>query len=149
MDPQPRPHPPDTIDDLFDETLNLEQTHLREGFDDGYKDGLAAGKEEGIQVGLKTGFEVGEELAFYRGCVDVWISAARVDPTRFSSRVQRSVRQMDELIRDYPVGDPEDERVQDIMDSLRTRFKAVCATLSVKLEYDGYPKNTDVEDIEF
>ncbi|XP_057952305.1 uncharacterized protein LOC131146618 [Malania oleifera] len=147
MDSQRKLH--DSIDDLFDASLHLEQTHLHEGFDEGYKDGLSSGKEEGRQVGLKLGFETGEELGFYRGCVDVWTSAARIDPTQFSARVHKSIKQMDELIREYPVADPENERIQEIMGSLRLKFRVVCATLSVKLEYKGCPKSSEIKEIEF
>ncbi|RDX71063.1 hypothetical protein CR513_49628, partial [Mucuna pruriens] len=69
------------MDDLFDSSLNLEDTHYKEGYDEGHRNGLIAGKEEARQVGLKVGFEVGEELGFYRGCVDVWTSAIRLDLT--------------------------------------------------------------------
>lgn len=130
------------MEDIFDSSLNLEDTHMKEGFDEGYKDGLIAGKEEGRQVGLKTGFEIGEELGFYRGCVDVWNSIIMIDPTRFSSRVQKSVKQMEELIEKYPLMEPEDESVQELMDSLRLKFKMASAALGVKLEYNGYPKSS-------
>ncbi|GMN57170.1 hypothetical protein TIFTF001_026290 [Ficus carica] len=129
------------MEDIFDTSLNLEETHLKEGFDDGYKDGLIAGKEEGRQVGLKLGFEAGEELGFYRGCVDVWKSVIRVDPTRFSDRVQKAIKQMSELIENYPVMNPEDESVQEIMDSLRLKFRGISASMGVKLDYNGYPKS--------
>ncbi|KAI5675050.1 hypothetical protein M9H77_06000 [Catharanthus roseus] len=140
---------PSSIEDIFDSTLNLEETHLKEGYKEGYADGLVSGKEEGRQVGLKTGFEVGEELGFYRGCVDMWNSAIGVDPTCFSSRVMRTIKQMDDLLRKYPIEDPEDESVSEIMDSLRLKFRAICATLNVKLEYNGYPKVSDAEKNEF
>ncbi|KAK4261269.1 hypothetical protein QN277_004292 [Acacia crassicarpa] len=136
--------------DIFDSSLNLEETHFKEGYDEGYKDGLITGKDESKQVGLKVGFGVGEELGFYRGCVDVWRSAIRVDPTCFSSRVEISIKQMDELIEKYPVLDPENLQVQEIMDSLRLKFKMVCSSLHVKIDYDGYPKSSsDAKDIEF
>ncbi|EXB83839.1 Protein UXT-like protein [Morus notabilis] len=64
------------------------------------------------RVGLKLGFEVGEELGFYRGCVEKWI------------------KQMEELIEKYPVMEPENENVQEIMDGLRLKFKAVCASMA-------------------
>ncbi|KAL6143772.1 hypothetical protein ACLB2K_054467 [Fragaria x ananassa] len=130
------------MDDIFGESVNLEEIHIKQGFDDGHKDGLVAGKEEAEQVGLKVGFEVGEELGFYKGCVDVWNSAIRVDPTRFSTRVQKGVRQMAELVERYPVMEPEDEKVQEIMEELRLKFKAVCASLGVKLEYNGHPRGS-------
>lgn len=140
---------PNSIEDIFDSSLNLEETHLEEGYNEGYADGLVSGKEEGRQVGLKTGFEVGEELAFYRGCIGVWNSAIRVDSNCFSSRVVRSIKQMEELLNKYPISDPEDESVSDIMDSLRLKFRAICATLNVKLEYNGYPKSSDGGNIQF
>ncbi|CAK9182429.1 unnamed protein product, partial [Ilex paraguariensis] len=137
----------DSIKDIFDSSLNLEETHYKEGYTEGYNDGLSSGKDEGRQVGLKTGFQVGEELGFYRGCIDIWNSAIRVDPTCFSSRVQKSIKQMDELVEKYPKLEPENESVTNIMDSLRLKFRAICATMNVKLEYDGYPKPSDVKDI--
>ncbi|KAJ8749017.1 hypothetical protein K2173_013460 [Erythroxylum novogranatense] len=135
----------DSIEDNFDSALNLEETHFKQGYSEGYKHGLTTGKEEARQVGLKTGFEVGEELGFYRGCVDVWNAAIRVDPSRFSTRIQKSVKQMEELIGKYPIMDPENESVQEIMDSLRLKFRVVRAGMGVKLEYDGYPKPKETE----
>ncbi|PSS15479.1 Oral cancer-overexpressed protein [Actinidia chinensis var. chinensis] len=135
--------------DFLDLSLNLEETHLTEGFNEGYIDGLASGKEEGRQVGLKHGFEIGEEIGFFRGCIDLWNSAIRVDPTCFSSRVQRSIATMDGLIRKYPVLDLENNSVDGIMGSLRLKFRSICASLNVKLEYSGYPKGSDDKDMGF
>ncbi|KAA8524472.1 hypothetical protein F0562_010895 [Nyssa sinensis] len=132
--------------DIFDSSLNLEETHFNDGFNEGYNDGLSSGKDEGRQVGLKHGFEIGEELGFYRGCIDVWKSATRVDPTCFSSRVQKTITQMDEWVRKYPILDPENESVTETMKSLRLKFRAVCATLNLKLEYNGYPKTSDAQE---
>ncbi|KAI4378302.1 hypothetical protein MLD38_015797 [Melastoma candidum] len=123
----------------FDPALNLEETHVKEGYKDGYSDGLVTGREEGRSVGLKDGFEKGEELGFYRGCLDVWNSAIRVDPLHFSTRVQKSVKAMESLLRTYPVMDPENKQIQDILNDLRLKFRAICAIIGVKLEYEGYP----------
>ncbi|KAH6764958.1 hypothetical protein C2S52_013963 [Perilla frutescens var. hirtella] len=139
----------DAIEDLFESTLNLEESHLKEGYDEGYADGLISGKEEGQQVGLKSGFEAGEELGFYRGCVDVWSSAIRADPNFISPRVEKTIKQMDELLRNYPMLEPENESVSDMMDALRLKFKVICATLNLKLEHTGYPKPSDSGNIEF
>jgi hypothetical protein len=59
-------------------------------------------------VGLKVGFETGEELGFYDGCIHIWNSAIQVDP----SRVQKTIRQMEELVKRYPVMDPENKSLQ-------------------------------------
>ncbi|KAK7313914.1 hypothetical protein VNO77_39119 [Canavalia gladiata] len=138
------------MDDLFESSLNLEDTHYKEGYDEGYSHGLITGKEEARQVGLKVGFEVGEELGFYRGCVDIWTSAILVDPTCFTPRSKMIISQMEELIQKYPLMDPENIQVQEIMDSLRLKFKMVCSSLHVKLEYNGYPKSSsEANDIQF
>lgn len=134
-------------EDMFESSLNLEEIHFKEGYAEGYGHGLDQGKEEGQQVGLKVGFEAGEELGFYQGCIIVWNSVIQVDPTRFSDRVQKMIKQMDELVAKYPVMDPENESIQEVMDGLRLKFRAVCATLNVKLEYIGYPKTA--QDSEF
>ncbi|XP_059428762.1 uncharacterized protein LOC132162537 [Corylus avellana] len=128
-------------EDIFDSSLNLEEAHFKEGYSEGYEHGLVTlGSEDGQQVGLKVGFETGEELGFYDGCIHVWNSAIQVDQTRFSDQVQKTIRQMEELVKKYPVMDPENESVQQLMEGLRLKFRAVSATLGVKLEYVGYPK---------
>ena len=101
------------------------------------------GKEDGRDVGLKTGFEIGEELGFYRGCINVWKAAIEVEPTVLSTRVQKNLKQLEELADKYPLLDPENESVQDILEAMRTKFRAHCATLSLHLEYEGYPKSTE------
>ncbi|XP_042490632.1 protein LTO1 homolog [Macadamia integrifolia] len=143
-------------EDIFDPSLNLEETHVKEGYKDGFQDGLVLGQQEGREVGLKVGFEVGEEIGFYRGCVDVWNSAIRAESSCFTPHVQKNVKQMEDLIKLYPILDPENESVQDTLDSLRAKFKAVSASLamsfsssSMKLEYDGLRKSSGASDLEF
>ncbi|KAI3913557.1 hypothetical protein MKX01_022138 [Papaver californicum] len=129
---------PENVDvDPWDSISSLDDTHRQEGINAGYKDGLISGKEEGKQVGLKMGFEVGAELGYYQGCLDVWNSALKIEPNCFSFRIQKNIEQMNELIKTYPVFDPENESVQDIMDALRLKFKVISATLSMKLEDHG------------
>ncbi|KAE9593029.1 hypothetical protein Lal_00029309 [Lupinus albus] len=138
------------MDDIFDSSLNLEETHFKEGYDEGYTHGLISGKEDATQVGLKVGFEIGEELGFYRGCVDIWNSVIRVDPTQFSQRAKTGITQMEELLHKYPLMEPENSQVQEIMDSLRIKFKIVSSSLHVKLDYNGYPKSSaEANDIQF
>ncbi|XP_057527776.1 uncharacterized protein LOC130806636 [Amaranthus tricolor] len=133
-------------DDIFSSSVNLEESHINEGYKDGYKDGLTLGKQDGYEVGLKHGFESGEELGFYRGLVDVWTSVIRVEPSYFSARIQKSIHQIEELLENYPLMDHEDESKDDILKELRLKFRAINATLGVKLEYKGYPKMSDAQD---
>ncbi|KAK8963895.1 hypothetical protein KSP40_PGU010915 [Platanthera guangdongensis] len=123
--------------DFLESTVLLDQTLYDEGFRDGYRDGMDSGKEEGREVGLKHGFQVGEELGFYRGCVEIWKSAIRIDGNSFSSRVQKRIGELSELTENYPLSQPENESVQEMMDAIRIKFRIISANLGVKLEYEG------------
>ncbi|KAK4737068.1 hypothetical protein R3W88_000765 [Solanum pinnatisectum] len=117
---------PYLIEYIIDLSLNLEDTHYKVGYSDGYSNGLASGRDEGREVWLKSGFEMGEELGYYRGFFDVWNAAIVVQPNSFLSY-----------------------SVIDIVYSLRLKFRAICAMLNVKLEYNGYPIASDVENLGF
>ncbi|KAL2523452.1 transferase [Forsythia ovata] len=136
-------------EDIFEPLLNIEATTYEEAYKEGYADGFVSGKEEGRLVGLKIGFEMGQELGFYSGCIDIWTSTTRVDPNYFSSRVQKTIKRMDDLLKKYPISDPENESVSEIIESLRLKFRAICASLNVKLDYNGYPMASGTEKIEF
>ncbi|CAL9121632.1 unnamed protein product [Musa textilis] len=133
---------PGDASDIFDSIVLLDETLCQEGFKDGYRDGLKTGQEEGREVGLKMGFQVGEELGFYQGCVDVWNSLIQVDPESFSYRLQKGIQQLRDLLKKYPLLDPENEHVQEMMDAIRLKFKIISANMGVKLEYKGYPKSS-------
>ncbi|KAJ7567203.1 hypothetical protein O6H91_02G136700 [Diphasiastrum complanatum] len=136
-------------DDIFDAVVDLETSLFQQGFDDGFISGVRLGKDEGREVGLKSGFELGEEIGFYRGCVTIWKIALERDSTLFSARAQRSIDHFDEQLRAYPLTSPEDERLQDLLASLRVRFKAIMAMLSIRLDYSGYPKASSAGEISF
>ncbi|KAM7273403.1 hypothetical protein ACFE04_028067 [Oxalis oulophora] len=128
--------------DIFESTLNLEETHYAQGYNEGYSHGISTGKQESIEVGLVTGFVVGEELGFYKGCIDVWSSVIQLKPTRFSAGVRKNVKEMNELIgKTYPFKEPESESDHNVViDKLRLKFRMIRASLRLgdnKLEYDG------------
>lgn len=139
----------DASSNFLDETVNLETTHFKEGYDAGYSHGLDSGREVARQLGLKHGFEAGEELGFYKGCVDVWNSAIRVDPGCFSMRIKKSIKTMELLLEKYPLSNPENENIQEIMGGLRLKFRAICASLGMKLDYKGYPRSGEDKTMEF
>ncbi|KAL4183818.1 hypothetical protein AMTRI_Chr11g157020 [Amborella trichopoda] len=136
-------------DDIFDSSLSLEDDHLKEGYNEGFEDGKILGKQEGKDVGLKLGFETGEELGFYWGCINVWNAATRINPDVFSSRVCKNMKQMEELLDKYPILEPEDEHIDEIMASLRLKFRIIASSLSVHIEYNGYPKSSEGNTIGF
>lgn len=137
--------------DIFESSVNLEESHYQLGFDEGFKDGVESGKVDGREVGLKNGFQAGEEIGFYTGCVDVWKAAVAVDDVgAFSPRAQRSIKQFAEKLLAYPLAHPEDERLQDLLEDIRVKFQAILSMLAVHLEYPGHPKSRDsVDDSDF
>ncbi|KQK15924.1 oral cancer-overexpressed protein 1 homolog [Brachypodium distachyon] len=144
MDQQPK----DDVD-FLEPSILLDETHYQEGYKNGYDDGLVSGKEEGRQVGLKMGFQVGEELGFYQGCLDVWMSVIRLEEGAFSARVRKNMEQLAVLLSKYPLSDPENEQVQDMMEKIRLKFRVITASLGAKMEYEGRPTSSkqDVEDL--
>jgi hypothetical protein len=129
-------------------SLLLDETGYQEGFRNGYADGLVSGKVDAREVGLKTGFQIGEELGFYQVCIHVWASVSGIDPGVFSVRVKKHIEQISALVRSYPMSDPEDEKVQDIMEKIRVKFRMITGTLGVRLDYEGRPLSTKKPDVE-
>lgn len=144
MEPKPK-----DLNDFLESLVLLEEAQYQEGFRDGCNDGLVSGKEEGRDVGLKMGFQVGEELGFYRGCVDILNSVIQIGPSAFSSRVRKNIEQLGALVNSYPLLEPENERVQEIMENMRLKFRVVSANLGVRLDYEGYRSSSgkEVEDL--
>lgn len=132
---------PEHIEDIFESTLHLEDSQLQQGFEDGFQDGVEAGKIEGREVGLKLGFKQGEELGFYKGCIDIWKSVISKDLKALSARSQRSIQLLDEQVKAYPLSNHGDESLQNMLEMIRARFRAILAMLSIHIEYDGYPKD--------
>ncbi|KAG2645813.1 hypothetical protein PVAP13_2KG453900 [Panicum virgatum] len=112
--------------DFLEPSVLLDETHYQEGYKNGYHDGLSSGKEDGRQVGLKMGFQ-----------------------NVFSTRVMKNIEQLAALVSSYPLSDPENEQVQDVMEKIRLKFRVITASLGVKLEYEGRPASSkqDVEDL--
>lgn len=136
------------LGDFLEESVLLEESQYQEGFKDGYTDGMVSGKEEGREVGLKTGFQVGEELGFYQGFIDVWNSVIQIDPEAFTPRVRKNITQLEKLVDNYPLMEPENENVQELLENIRLKFKVVCVNLRVKLEYEGQPSSSDKDTAE-
>ncbi|MCO5560146.1 hypothetical protein L7F22_013753 [Adiantum nelumboides] len=132
-------------EDIFETTLNIESAHFQNGFDEGFKDGVEAGKVEGREVGLKVGFQLGEELGFYQACVDIWKAAISRCPQCFSARSQKSILLLEEQVKVYPLNNSSEERLQDMLEMIRAKYRAILAMLSVQIHYEGYPGSRSEE----
>ncbi|GBF97417.1 hypothetical protein Rsub_09583 [Raphidocelis subcapitata] len=134
--------------DPFESVLDLEEQHIEEGFEAGRRDGLAAGLQEGRELGLQKGFEIGLEVGHYAGCVRAWRALQRLDPSALPARAERGIAALEGLLAAYPLYDPQarahaacrtrpqplrawppDQSLQDALEALRARCKAVVATM--------------------
>ncbi|KAL9244548.1 hypothetical protein vseg_018317 [Gypsophila vaccaria] len=134
------------MDDFIDATVNLPEAQMAEGYRDGYASGLKKGKEDAYEVGLKHGFESGQEIGFYRGLLHIWTPIIRLKPDLFSTRVKKSMEHLNDLIKEYPFVDPEDEAKDLLVAKMRSKFKAISGTLGARFHYPGYPKGDHAED---
>eukprot|EP00887_Chlorella_sp_A99_P003660 scaffold7.g3660.t1 len=124
---------PRSAEDLFDSALTLEEKHIADGYEEGVKDGRRAGHTEGRTLGLQKGFEVGHELGYYHGCLELWrqLEARPGGGWLFGERAARGMAALRAQLDTFPLSDPQDERLQELMDRVRGRFKAVVAALGL------------------
>ncbi len=62
--------PGDTLDDIFDACLNLEQSYYESGYERGREEGRVLGRDEGRILGMKEGWDIGFELGLYLGVAE-------------------------------------------------------------------------------
>ncbi|KAF8732203.1 hypothetical protein HU200_016178 [Digitaria exilis] len=55
--------------------------------------------------------------------------------------MKKNLEHMAALIRSYPIDDPENENIQEIMGKVRMKFKIMTAKLTMKLERGGQTKS--------
>ncbi|CAI7844723.1 unnamed protein product [Closterium sp. NIES-54] len=124
----------------LDAVVGLEEQLLAQGHAEGYQDGLRLGREEGRETGLAHGFMIGDELGFMWGCAAAWKQVIQSTPsTRFSPRrdstfnphwATKAVHQLQQLISDFPITNPEDERFDSLLAHIRARFRLTCSLMS-------------------
>ena len=95
---------------------------------------------EGREVGFAKGFEVGQERGFYAGCHAVWARCVAEDPECFTERARRGVESFGSAVRAFPIDDPLNEEILEILNAVRGKFKTVVALLGMHHEYN--PKET-------
>eukprot|EP00884_Botryococcus_braunii_P011052 jgi/Botrbrau1/19949/Bobra.0059s0066.1 len=129
--------------DLFDAALSLEDVHIKEGFDEGVKSGQLEGYIEGRSLGVIKGFEIVSEVGFYRGCVVGWHHILGQLPQTLSSKAARTIKSMEAVLDTFPLNDAKDEQLQEALEDLRARYKAVCAMLNLQpsVEQKSAPLN--------
>ena len=99
------------------------------------REGEKLGSVEGRQVGFAKGFEVGQEMGFYAGCHAVWTRCLKSDPDVFGHRAARSIDAFGEMLGSFPIHDPLNEEIQEILNAVRGKFKTIVALMGMREEY--------------
>ena len=76
-------------------------------------------------MGFAKGFEVGQEMGFYAGCHAVWTRCVRSDPDCFGERARRSIEAFGEMLGSFPIHDPLNEEILEILNAVRGKFKTI------------------------
>jgi hypothetical protein len=52
------------------------------------------------------------------------------------------MEQLAALLSNYPLSDPENNQVQEMMQNIRMKFRVIMASLGAKLDYEGRPTSS-------
>ncbi|KAI9636716.1 uncharacterized protein MKK02DRAFT_45421 [Dioszegia hungarica] len=99
------------MEDVWDETLNLETKFYQEGYADGHAHGQLHGLYEGRELGQEKAWEVWEEVGYMEGFALFWVDmlAAGEDAGKGRSKDARAIshaRQLLALIETFPTTNP-------------------------------------------
>ena len=86
-------------------------------------------------MGFAKGFEVGQEMGFYAGCHAVWTRCLKSDPDVFGHRAARSIDAFGEMLGSFPIHDPLNEEILEILNAVRGKFKTIVALMGMREEY--------------
>jgi hypothetical protein len=122
-------------DDLFADLLNIEETFLQQGLEQGRLNAEKTSYEEGYALGVVKGRDIGKELGFYFGCIKIWSQLAKAHPDKFQSkRVLKTLAKLEQMINTFP-SNPEQEDLFERLESIRAKFKQTCSLLKIKHTY--------------
>ncbi|KAF8346067.1 hypothetical protein F5887DRAFT_121745 [Amanita rubescens] len=131
----------DMTDDFDLESLvHVEQSFYDSGYKDGFAHGRIHGLIEGRALGREKGFEMWEELGFYQGFALMW-EAIYKQQSRSEDRATNHIKHLLNLISQFPRVNPSsldhsaaeaDLDISKLFRQIRSRYKALCATLGVR-----------------
>jgi len=125
-------------------SLNTIQLTRKSFYEDGYKDGFVHGRIHGLiegrALGREKGYEMFEELGFYEGFALTWKKIYE-KIGKSEDRSMNQIKHLLDLISQFPRVNPsslvsssevEELDIQKLFRQIRSRYKALCATLGVR-----------------
>eukprot|EP00892_Ulva_mutabilis_P010755 jgi/Ulvmu1/8051/UM004_0288.1 len=121
----------------MDETCDLEQNAVADGFEEGRKHGVEQGRKDGRALGVRKGLEMGQELGFMLGCIKALQKYAQQNPEAVSSKHLGLADEVRQLVDEFPT-DPQDLQLQDKMSHVRSRFKVLVAGVKILQDAESH-----------
>ncbi|GAM26968.1 hypothetical protein SAMD00019534_101430, partial [Acytostelium subglobosum LB1] len=110
-----------TMEDEFDQIINVEQDTYEDAKSQGVVDGQKLGYVEGYQLGFQQGTELGQEVGYYHSCVTMWNNL----------RGLASLEKLTKMIEQYQL-DFNDDDVMNTLAQIRLKFKLTSAQLGLQ-----------------
>lgn len=117
------------VNDVFESILMSEEHLSAKGFNEGLKKGSADGLCEGFHLGYHRGAEIGAEIGFYKGVIQAWLSVCGT-PEK-NSKGEKDLEKFMELCRSFPNYNSETDDIQELLSSIRAKYKKLCALYKV------------------
>lgn len=104
------------------------------GWENGVRDGGKAGYLEGFHLGLEKGSEVGKELGFISGCLLYWKTQLKPEETKH--KATKTFASLEKMIHEFPLENPQDERLFELMEKIRAKFRLLNSQLETNIKYN-------------
>uniref|UniRef100_A0A6B2LQ09 Uncharacterized protein n=1 Tax=Arcella intermedia TaxID=1963864 RepID=A0A6B2LQ09_9EUKA len=114
--------------------VGVEEKLIETGKQEGINDGRRIGRENGLNSGYASGFELANEIGYYAGCVEGWLLIYNKFPQQFSTRTQKTLLQIKELIGSFHY-DPTNPLLTDHVQKIRTKFKVLASQVGHSQKY--------------
>lgn len=101
------------------------------------RDGRQLGIREGTSAGLVQGCAVGSEVGAYAGfaaaCRTLAARGEGSNSLALSARADRALTSLENALAAFPLWDAQDEGLQNTLDTLRVRFRALGSALGLPI----------------
>jgi Essential protein Yae1, N terminal len=131
--------------DIFDVTLAVEEAAAAEGRARGLLAGSAEGATEGRELGFAKGHELAAEMGYYKGCCATWLAMHELEAkepgraprlAKLSEKALASMAALVDMAAAVPRENTGDTDLLASVQSCRAKFKAITAMLHADVRFD-------------